>query len=322
MTTDFLVSPELEAIVIDPNYKNRKGYNADFLEVTVPLPKLSTAQFAQASKLFGTDDAVELKYHHFSIVQNGFRKLPFFTAVNFDGIQYNRIKDHIPSRKEIGKDRWFIDPRINPEEQLVKKFYDGNDFDLGHLVRREDPVWGKTVAFAIKANNDTFHLTNASPQHHDFNTNAERWLGLENYMLANARVNRLRVSVFTGPVFDERDRVFENVKNGVEAIVPAQFWKVLVIIKENGKPSATGYVVTQYDLIDDLFLETFKYGAFKTYQVSLRKIQQLTGLSFDLEDGKSLLDFDPLEQNRNNFEREGYSVDAPRLISRNVDIIL
>lgn len=322
MSTAFLVSPELEAIVIDPNYKNRKGYDPNFLEVTIPLPKLSEAQLARASKLLGSDDEVELKYHHFSIVQNSIRKLPFFTAVNFDGIQYNRIKNQIPSRKQIGKDRWFIDPRINPEDQIPKKFYDGNEFDLGHLVRREDPVWGDTVAFAIKANNDSFHLTNASPQHHDFNTNAERWLGLEDYMLSNARANRLRVSVFTGPVFNEQDRIFENVRNNVEAIIPAQFWKVLVIIKENGEPSATGYVVTQYDLIDDLFLETFKYGAFKTYQISLRKIQELTGLSFDLKKGKSLLDYDPLERNRGNLEQEGYAVDAPRLISRNIDIII
>ncbi len=46
---------------------------------------------------------------------------------------------------------------------------DPDDFDIGHHVRREDPVWGDTAEFAIKCNDDTFHSTNACPQHKNFN---------------------------------------------------------------------------------------------------------------------------------------------------------
>ena len=39
------------------------------------------------------------------------------------------------------------------------KFY-GKPFDKGHLVRRLDPAWGRTIRVAKVANDDTFHWTN------------------------------------------------------------------------------------------------------------------------------------------------------------------
>lgn len=160
------------AITIDQHYGNRKGFDENFIP-GVGLPKLSKEQEVIAARITGTDNYL-LKYHHFSIAINGQRKMPFFTAVNVDGAKYNQIKDEIPSRKAIGTDKWYIDSRIeldpqNPNYQIPAKFYAGNNFDIGHQVRREDPVWGDTASFAIKCNNDTFHLSNACPQHREFN---------------------------------------------------------------------------------------------------------------------------------------------------------
>ena len=275
--------PKTGGIVIDPNYKAKKGYNPKFLEVNIPLPKMPKPLEKELVVPQGMKTPV-LNYHHFSLVINAKRKMPQFTAVNIDAVSYNKLKEDMPSRKEIGADKWFLDPRIPKTDQLEAKFYKSNDFDIGHMVRREDAVWGDTLEQAIKANNDTFHLTNACPQHKDFNRNAKRWLGLENYAIKNARKYDLKITVFSGPVLLNEDKKFN------ETPIPATFWKIIVMIKEDGTPSATGYMVRQTDLIKDMVTLRFEYGQFETYQVPIREIEGITELKFGLNT------YDPLQK--------------------------
>ena len=47
----------------------------------------------------------------------------------------------------------------------------------GHLVRRLDPMWGTRWK---EASEDTFHFTNAAPQHK--NLNQRTWQNLEDYI--------------------------------------------------------------------------------------------------------------------------------------------
>lgn len=274
-------------IQIDPNYKSRKGFNRRFLSIALPFPQLApkwSTSVVEYKEELNSVMQMELKYHHFSIVMNLDRKMPFFTAVNIDGASYELLKDQVPTRKEIGPDKWFLDPRIAPAHQLDDDFYKGNDFDIGHIVRREDALWGDTLEMALKANNDTFHLTNACPQHKDFNRNAQRWLGLEDYALKNARKYGLKISVYSGPVFKKNDQRFNGVR------IPASFWKIIVMIKDDGAPSATGYLIKQSDLIDEMEKQGFVYGQFQTYQVPLSEIERLTDIHFALNH------YDPLQK--------------------------
>jgi endonuclease G, mitochondrial len=283
-TTTDSDKPASGAVTIDPDYNNRQGYNENFLSVKIPLPKL--ARKWQPQIVLTTEGGKkELKYHHYSVVMNGERKMPFFTGVNIDGLSYEKLGD-VPSRTEIGRDKWYVDPRIPKEKQLLASFYGKNDFDIGHQVRREDALWGDTLEDAIKANNDTFHLTNAAPQHKDLNRNAHRWLGLESYALKNARKFGLKISVFTGPIFDDKDGVYNDVK------IPDQFWKVIVMIKDDGTPSATGYIVQQNDLIDDIVKRSFVYEQFEAYQVPISEIEDLTAIKFGLND------YDPIQKKK------------------------
>jgi len=264
------VADTKEAISIDPNYQNRPGYQATFLgngNKRVDLPQLSDTMEAQAARNQMSDgnDPYELKYHHSSIKMNKIRKLAFFTAVNIDG---NKSKS--PRRED---DRWFYDPRIKREEQCGNELYQSNPLDRGHLIRRLDPAWGDDNQMVKTANDDTFHWTNCSPQHKDFNQSRSLWAGLEDYILNNANTKDLKVSVFTGPVFADDDDEYRGVK------IPKQFWKVAVMVKSNNKLSATAYIVSQKDLIDNLEAE-FAFGKYKTFQVSIETIEQLTGLDF------------------------------------------
>jgi endonuclease G len=49
------------------------------------------------------------------------------------------------------------------------------------------------------ANDDTFHFTYCTPQHHDFNAGKTLWADLEDYILKNTDALDFRVSVFTDP---------------------------------------------------------------------------------------------------------------------------
>jgi endonuclease G len=272
-----------EAIQIDPNYGDRPGYDPEFLgsESSVPLPTLAPGLVALAATSEQTtgEPKYVLPYYHFSIVMNKERRLAFFTAVNIDGSSSRRLKRE--------QDHWYYDQRLSEEEQTGPKAYEHNDLDLGHLVRRLDPTWGRTEGIAKLANDDTFHYTNCTPQHKDFNRSQLRWAGLEDYILEHADNLMFKVDVFTGPVLADDDQDYRTVK------LPRQFWKVVSMVKSDGDLSATAYLVSQEDLIKGLEvdLEDFSYADYRTFQVPIRKIEALTQLSFG-----SLADADPLAQ--------------------------
>jgi DNA/RNA endonuclease G (NUC1)/V8-like Glu-specific endopeptidase len=257
-----------EAVSIDPNYEDREGYDEEFLgegTLRVPLPRLSAAQQKDAVRLEDEDSSFELKYHHYSVVMNGKRGLAYFTAVNIDGRSTRKIKRDT--------DKWMFDPRIDAELQLGNLLYKGSEFDRGHLVRRLDPAWGRTQRVAKVANDDTFHFTNCSPQHKRFNEGKNLWAGLEDYLLDKAGGERKRMIVFTGPVFARDDPRFRDVQ------IPRQFWKVAVVVRPNSKLATLGFVVSQADLIEPV-VEEAAIDVARTFQVPIRKIEELTGLDF------------------------------------------
>jgi endonuclease G len=237
----------------------------------VPPPSLpdELAQLAATNTLAKSEPKYLLPYHHFSVVLNKKRRLAIFTAVNIDGKLQQK-----PTRQE---DKWFFDPRVSEDEQTGKDVYERNPLDLGHLVRRLDPAWGSSEKTAKLANDDTFHFTNCTPQHKDFNRNKTRWAGLEDYILKNAANLHFKANVFTGPVLADDDDAYEGV------LLPRQFWKVVTMVKTDGQLSATAYLLSQEHLIEGLRArEAFSYGAYKTYQVPVTKVEKLSSLSFGL----------------------------------------
>ncbi len=274
-----LVASAAEKVSIDPNYDNRHCYDPAFLGTgnkRVPMPKLSSDMMKSAAVKIDDDGHPPhvLTYHHYSLVMNRIRRLAWFTAVNIDGNVSYRLKRE--------KDAWIFDPRIPEQQQAGEDLYVDNDFDRGHLVRRLDPAWGDSRQIAKVANDDTFHFTNCSPQHKDFNQGKNLWAGLEDYILNNADNEDIKVSVFTGPIFHDGDPEYRGMR------IPEEFWKVVVMPKSGGL-SATGYLVSQAKLVADIVEEEFAFGKFKTFQVPVSRIVKLTGMEF----GK-LLDADPL----------------------------
>ena len=241
--------------------ENHMGYNPKFLGTPVPVPKLTPTQ---KKKVARQGRSLTLDYTHFSICMNQQRRLAFFTAVNIDGGNLQKI-----IRK---KDKWIFDNRINEAYQCGNEIYEKNKLDKGHLVRRLDPCWGP-AEIAKKAEEDTFHYTNASPQHSNLNQN--RWNDLEDYILRNTGENSLKINVFTGQVFDqEKDPLYRGIQ------IPLRYWKVVTMLRENNELSATAYILDQEKDIEEMPKARFVFGEFKIYQTTIAEIEKLTSLDF------------------------------------------
>lgn len=252
--------------VRDPSfYEGRAGYDEAFLgsDRPVALPKLGPWEDDVAPVEGAGDEQPHVaNYTHFSLAVSKSRRLPLFTAVNIDGMEARRV----PRRG----DKWFLDGRISLDFQTGNEAYRSNDLDRGHMVRRLDPVWGDRESAEI-ANEDTFHYVNSSPQHRDLNR--ATWVGLEDYILDNADALDLKVSVLTGPVLGENDAPYRGIR------LPREYWKVAALVNaETGELSATGYMLSQADMVDDL--SEFVFGKYQTYQVPVARIERLTGLDF------------------------------------------
>lgn len=283
--SDVVVKPAEPEVARRADFSDRRGFDRAFLPLPIELPGVGALTSVASD---------ELRYHHFSIVMHRARRLALFTAVNIDGTQAA-----VTSREEGG---WRLDPRLPATEQVGKDFYTGSGFDRGHMVRRLDPVWGTVAPIA---HDDTFHFTNAVPQRHAFNAGDELWNGLEDYILHNAVTHGMRVSVLTGPIFADDDPVHRGVA------VPRRFWKVAAIATDDGALSITGYLLSQTALLEEFAgaPESFSFGAFRTFQVPVRRIARLTRLGMD-----SYFAADPLERIE--------STVLPRELVRHGDIIL
>ena len=254
-------------------FEGRAGYTRDFLdgwriELPKPLPGSPAASDLRALRRGGT--GVELKYTHFSVLMSASRRMPMLTAANIEGTE---------ARSLPRISTWSFDGRLDKEDQWGDALYDSNALDRGHMVRREDPVWG-ALAEARQANEDTFHFTNSCPQM--AGVNQQVWLGLENYVLQHAKADGMRVCVFTGPFFSNEDLEYRDAR------VPLAFWKVVAIVTDDGRPSATAYKVSQERELEDL---EFVYAGYKTFQISIKQVMNATGIDFG-----PLVDYDGFSQ--------------------------
>jgi endonuclease G, mitochondrial len=270
-----VAAPELGADALErrgrnaEDYEGRQGYRSDFLGIDVPPPTAGpTIKDDVNTFTVGGKETTLLPYTHFSICMSKARRMCRFTACNVEGgALQDIVRAGIP---------WRFDARFDEELQAGDDLYRDNDLDRGHMVRRLDPVWGDDQA-AQAANEDTFHFTNSCPQHKDLNQ--KTWNDLEDYVLQNAGEFRLKINVFTGPVFRADDPDYRDFQ------LPLDFWKVVVMVKDDGTLSATAYTLSQRDLVTGL---EFVFSEFRTYQIRLRQVEEWTGLDFG-----ELRNFDP-----------------------------
>lgn len=278
----------------DDDYSKRKGYNPDFLSNSsdhrVKLPLLGAALEAEAAPLLKPvgPNKNTLHYHNFSVVVHAERKLPIYSAANVS----------FGDRFEMSRptDVWRVDPRISAKDQLQNWYYKANNFDRGHMTRREDLEYGSTPKAALASAADTCHWPNCVPQHSRFNQNKEIWGGLERYILEESIYNgNFNAQIITGPVLDDGDPEYRKIK------YPLQFWKVVAAVNASDQLFATAYLASQEEVISQFGIEVTEtpFGAYKTFQVKISEIERLTGLKFfGGPKDVPLSIYDPLERQR------------------------
>jgi len=277
----------------DGDYSSRSGYQPHFLDpdsgrYEVPMPLPADPKAVATAK----DGGTVLRYQNFSVVMHAQRRMALFTASNLTAEP--RLKkpeagrDY--SRKGLSglggndQERWFPDPRLSDAFQLPDVFYTRDDgaFDKGHIVRREDVAWGETYDILRRANGDTYHVTNCSPQVAGFNRSTlgeDNWGDLEDHVLKGAATERY--CQFAGPVLDPADEVFVGSGGGgmrLKVRIPSRYWKVIVVRTEEGIASY-GFILEQ-DLSDVSFEEFVVPSRFARFMEPLVELQQRAGITF------------------------------------------
>jgi endonuclease G len=264
-------------VPFDADYANRAGYDPAFLAgagagFVVPLPVLGADLERDAEPLLDSDE-YELRYDGYSVVMHAERRLAIYTAANVDG----------GHRFALGRpaDEWRYDPRISRAVQLGNFYYQNNKFDRGHLTRREDMEYGASPRAAVARAADTLHWTNCTPQHSGFNQSKELWQGLERHILEDSlEAEVFAAQVFTGPILDEGDPTWDRFP---DIQYPNRFWKVATAVTSSGRLFAAGFILDQSEVIAQQGIEAaveVPFGAFKTFQVPISEIEQLTDLTF------------------------------------------
>ncbi len=283
-----LLGSRAEKLRIDRNYDKREGYVPRFIrDFDIPLPKPNEALSKQIAPLHSDQpdaDSGVLRYEHFSLILNKAKRLAMFTATNIDG------KTYLAVNRETGRvvagaegESWFDDPRVSKSYFIDQSFYSewSDYFDRGHLTRRTDPTWGAPEE-AERANADTYHFPNCSPQHFRFNQTTKFWQGAERYVLEKgvlATEKKPRISVFQGPIFtDAVDRWADDVQ------IPSSFFKVIVW-KSGETLKAVGLVVDQLALLDETRRGLSRPSneapvMVNQWRVSISAIEERTGLDF------------------------------------------
>jgi endonuclease G, mitochondrial len=274
----------------DTDYGSRHGYDPQFLGggTVVAMPGAQDP----AALAHAKDGADVLHYQNFSLRMHAKRRIALVTACNVTAEPGFRRPE--PGRdytrrglSGLGKndsEKWFVDDRLDEQFQIPDVFFskDRNAFDKGHICRRDDVAWGATYDELKRANGDSYHVTNCSPQVAGFNRSTdgeENWGDLENLVLSEAANERL--CVFAGPVLADDDQVFHGVGNGGQKLlarIPRRFWKVVVARIEDGI-AAYGFVLEQ-DLGDVPFTEFTVADEFLPTMYPLADIAEATGVAF------------------------------------------
>ncbi|CAN5363404.1 hypothetical protein BH11ACT3_BH11ACT3_09600 [soil metagenome] len=238
---------------------DRPGFDTRFLAGTI-TPHLTASTQVASDLLVVRDGATVLPYEHFSLAMSVSRNMARWVAWNIHGSPAD-------DKETIERLGFRQDPRVARTDQIPDAFY-REPLNRGHIARRADLLWGDAAA-AKRANDDSFYLTNITPQMDDFNQSAKKglWGLLENDLLSRAHDNR--ISVLGGPIFHDDDAVLRGVK------IPREFWKLFVYVLD-GHARVKGWVLTQK--LSHLEGGEIDLKEWDPYVVSLTELSSRTGL--------------------------------------------
>ncbi|MBO4279014.1 MAG: DNA/RNA non-specific endonuclease [Spirochaetales bacterium] len=170
-------------------------------------------------------------------------------------VAYLLTADKVFSDSSGREDNFREDPSI-PTGSATLADYRGSGYDRGHLIPAADQKW------SAQAMDDSFFLSNMSPQTHTFN--AGIWSKLESAVRTMAAQNQ-EICVVTGPVLT--DGPYTTI-GASKVSVPNSFYKVILDYYGPEK-KAIGFVLAQD-----------AKGNLSAFAMTVDDVESLTGIDF------------------------------------------
>lgn len=185
---------------------------------------------------------------------------PIYRISNY--IKHEIYKEALEQGCVKRADKFITDQRISTNfgyRPVFTKDYTNTGYDRGHLAPSADFNYNKDT------NNESFYMTNMSPQTPDLNQKA--WAALE------GRVRRFacgfgHLKVYTGPIINGVN--LPRLESCVS--VPEKFFKVILSDKP-GDFKAIGFIYSQSD----------SHDVWKERAVSVKTVEKESGISFFTE---------------------------------------
>tara|TARA_R110002167_G_scaffold74193_2_gene207802 strand:+ start:5983 stop:6963 length:981 start_codon:yes stop_codon:yes gene_type:complete len=244
-----------------------------------------------------------LSHHHYlSIYFNTNRKLPLYSACNYDKTKFIE-KDE--TGKTLKRGSFKLDKNINKEFQLGQGFYysktidhptekNKNVFDRGHIISRRYTQWGDNVFEAKRNADETFYFTNIAPQTWQLNQN--EWEEIEAFVIEHKKLKVKKASIFSGIIFRENDPIATYLdkykKKKLELKIPVLYWKI-VYYKVDDELRRVAFMLSQDSAMRKLDFLEFKEqegiredpfmklnNKLKTFIVKVSLIEEHTSLKF------------------------------------------
>lgn len=171
-------------------------------------------------------------------------------------VSYKLTKDEVTIKAALRSDNFREDPDI-PTGSASLGDYRKSGYDRGHLAPAADMAWSKQTM------NESFYLSNMSPQKPAFNRGI--WKDLEEQVRQFA-VEEGEIMVVTGPIFSKDEVIISIGENKVS--VPDAFYKVIYDLTPPQK--MIGFIIPNEKSQESL----------QNFAVTVDAVEEATGLDF------------------------------------------
>ena len=175
-------------------------------------------------------------------------------------VTYNITPKMLKSNHRKVRRDFTSDPCLRGGRSVID-VYTNSGYDKGHLAP------AGSFYYSTKVNKETYHHTNIAPQLPHFNRGV--WKVLENKIRSYVVNHNKPITVITGAIYSDKDKVLTGTKDGLSIVVPSEFYKIVIIDKvpysflfkqdQSDKPLRS-YIVSVDDIEKDSYYNFFAGG--------------------------------------------------------------
>lgn len=208
--------------------------------------------------------------------------------------------DATTNKRNVSRsDAWSVDSNLPSSWQLTPDSYSGSGYTRGHLCASADRL------YSLQANEQTFYMSNMSPQLYNFNS--YYWAELEAVVRNWGQSGTYnKVYVCKGGTIREGQRYggkgyFETTNSrgkGVKVVIPKYYFMAILAEKSNSNFQGIAFLL---DHKDYGYAGNYPPGSiFKQHAMSIDELESFTGIDF----------FCNLKDNLENIVEASYSENA------------